>query len=101
MWCLRYHTVSPRLLLARLVTLPDTSALVASVNGVPRGWGGDRHALVSIIDAMQQNTWMTAAVATERKPRKPKPITRPKPARKRRVVSVVDLVRATAEAEED
>ena len=79
------------MLLARLSSLPDTSALAASVAGIPRGWGGDRHSLVTLIDALQQNTYTTVKAAGG-KARKPKPMTRPKSHRKRTVVSVSQLL---------
>lgn len=83
------------MLLARLNHLPDTSALAASVQGVPRGWGGDRHALVTLIDALQQNTWATVKVGGSRA-RKPKAIERPRPKRTRVTVSIRDLLQAEA-----
>ena len=79
------------MLLARLSSLPDTSALHAAVQGAPRGWGGDRHALVTIIDALQQNTFATVKVAGG-KARKPKALTRPKSPRKRTTVTVAQLI---------
>ena len=85
------------MLLARLASLPDTSALAASVQGAPRGWGGDRHSLVTLIDALQQNTWATVAVGSKRKPRKPTPMPRPKTPKQRTVVSVADLVKGRPE----
>lgn len=90
---LRDHSISPRMLLARLKSLPDTSALHASVRGEPRGWGGDRHLLATVIDAIQVNTWITKAASTKRKPRKPKPIKRPKQKKQQTVMTVADLVR--------
>lgn len=89
------------MLLARLVSLPDTSALAASVQDVPRGWGVDRHAAVTIVDALQQNTWVTVKAAGGRA-RRPKLVTRPNARRHtdRRVVSVAELSRAkTSEGE--
>ena len=92
---LRDYTVSPRGLLARLSCLPDDSALAASLQGVPRGWGTDRHLLASTVDAVLGNTYVTARVAGVKRVRKPKPIPRPKTkARpKRRVVRVADLTK--------
>ena len=90
---LRDYTVSPRGIFARLVNLPDDSALAASLQGVPRGWGTNRHLLASTVDAVIGNTYVTARVAGAKRVRKPKPIPRPKSkARpKRRVVRVSDL----------
>jgi hypothetical protein len=89
----RDGSMSPRMLLARLACLPDTSALHASLRGEPRGWGMDRHLSATVVDAIQENSWLTAAVASKRKPRKPRPIPRPKSTAKPqgRVVSVAAL----------
>jgi hypothetical protein len=93
---LRDHTHSPRMLLARIANLPDSGALAASFQGVPRGWGGDRHALVTITDAIQQNTYVTARAGGS-KMRKPKPIERPRAKRNRVTVTVADLLNAQAQ----
>lgn len=90
---IRDYTRSPRMLLACLNNLPDTSALHASLRGEPRGWGVDRHYLATTIDAIQNNTWVTAAVASKRKPRKVKPMWRPSKKRSQKVMKVSDLVR--------
>lgn len=88
------HTHSPRSILARLRWLPDNSALSASFRGEPRGWGQDRHLAATLVDALQQNSWITAAVATKRKPPKPKALQRPKSTKTRaRVVRVADLMK--------
>lgn len=90
------HTHSPRTLLALIEWLPDNGAFGAAVRGEPRGWGTDRHVAVTTIDALQANTWVTAAVATKRRPVKPKPIPRPKGSKKKsqgRVLRVADLVK--------
>lgn len=94
---MRVGEPSPRMLLARLTCLPDTSALAAAVQSAPRGWGGDRHSLVTLIDALQQNTYATVAVATKRRPSKPKPMPRPKGPRKK--VTVAELAAAQAAKE--
>jgi hypothetical protein len=88
---LRDESVSPRMLWARIRGLPDSSALHASIRGEPRGWGTDRHLTATVIDAIQNNTWATIAVATKRKPRKFKPVKRPKSKKKQTVVSVAQL----------
>lgn len=87
----RDESVSPRMLLARLRCLPDTSSLHAAIAGIPRGWGGDRNAIVTIIDAIQNNTWATVAVTQKRKPRKFKPVKRPHQKKPQTVVSVAQL----------
>lgn len=79
------------MLLARLVSLPDTSALHAVIRSEPRGWGGDRHLLATVIDAIQTNSYVTASAMSGKRGRKPKRIQRPKTAQ-RRVVSVAELV---------
>lgn len=90
---LRDGSISPRMLLARLRCLPDTSALHAAIRGEPRGWGGDRHLLVTLVDAIQINTWHVAASGQRRKPRKPKPLKRPRVKKQQTVMSVAELVR--------
>lgn len=79
------------MLLARLRCLPDAAALHASFRGEPRGWGTDRHLAATLVDAIQNNTWATIAVASQRKPRKFKPIRRPKSKKQPTVVSVAQL----------
>lgn len=90
MTALRDHTHSPRLLLARLTQLPDTSALAASIRGEPRGWGADRHLLATVVDAVQINTWVLSSANSKRKPKKPTLVTRPGK-KKRRVIRVSEL----------
>lgn len=90
------HTHSPRTLLSYIVWLPDNSALAASMRGEKsRGWGTERHLLATLVDAVQANTWVTAATASKRKPRKPTRVPRPKSDNKAkaRVVRVADLVK--------
>lgn len=86
------------MLLARLKSLPDTSALHAAIRGEPRGWGGDRHLLATVIDAIQANSYVTASALTGKRGRKPKRIQRPK-ASHRRVVSVAELIEKGEEVE--
>lgn len=87
---IRDHTHSPRMLLVRLLELPDTSALAASIRGEPRGWGTDRHLFATLVDAIQANTWVLTAANSKKKPRRPKPV--PRPGRsKRRVIRVKEL----------
>ena len=96
MTALAEHTHSPRTLLCHLMWLRDDSALAASMRGdEPRGWGADRHLLATVVDALQANTYVTAAVASKKKPRKPKFIERPSGQRKAkpRVVRVADIAR--------
>ena len=97
MAALRDYTVSPRGIFARLAGLPDDSALAAALQGVPRGWGTNRHLLATVIDAIQGNTYVTARVAGVKRVRKPTPIPRPKTKarQKRRVVRVSDLKKGT------
>lgn len=90
------HSHSPRTLLSFIAWLPDDSALAASMRGQPRGWGTDRHLLATVVDAIQANTWITAAVASKRKPKRPKRLPRPeseKKSVKARVLRVADLVK--------
>jgi hypothetical protein len=95
---LRDYTVSPRGIFARLANLPDDSALSASLQGVHRGWGTNRHLLATVVDAIQGNTYVTARVAGVKRVRKPKPIPRPKTKarQKRRVVRVADLTKGAS-----
>lgn len=88
---LRDYSHSPRTLIAYLSALPDNSALAASIRQEPRGWGTDRHLFATVVDAVQANTWVTAAASGGRKPRKPKPVARPKRASRSRVLRVADL----------
>lgn len=90
------HTHSPRSLYALITWLPDTGAVAAAMRGEVRGWGLDRHIQASVFDAVQANTWVTAAVSSKRKPRKPKPFPRPKGSLKKnkvRTLRVADLVK--------
>lgn len=80
------------MLLARLLSLPDTSALHASLRGEPRGWGGDRHLLATVVDAIQANSYATVSAFTGKRGRKPKRIQRPKAKSQRRTVSVAELI---------
>ena len=61
------------------------------MQGSPRGWGGDRHALVTIIDALQVNTFTTVKVGG-RPGAEAEAVTRPKTRTKRTTVSVADLI---------
>lgn len=88
---IRDGSISPRMLLARLLCLPDTSALHASLRGEPRGWGGDRHLAATVVDAIQANTYVTASLLSRRRVRKPKRLQRPK-VKRQRVVSVAELI---------
>ena len=61
----------------------------------------DRHAIVTLIDALLQNTYASIKVGGG-KARKPKAVKRPKPGRHTRVtVSVDDLLRAEANRPEE
>lgn len=56
-----------------------------------RSWTVAEYLAALMVDAIQANTWTTAAVANpKRKPRKPKPIPRPGE-RRRRVVTVAQI----------
>lgn len=53
--------MAPRLVLAVVASLPDTSYTAALIQGGPEfsGWGVDRHLAASIFDALNQNTVAT------------------------------------------
>lgn len=72
---------SPRQLLALIRQLPLESATVAALRGGSqfRGWGLDRYISSQMVDALQENTYVTAATsgALKRKPKPPKPSYRP------------------------
>lgn len=88
----RDSTYSPRMLLARLAELPDESALAAAMSGVPRGWNDDRQLLANVVDAILDNSWVTAAVAQRRRPKRPKRMWRPKSKKKQaRVMTVAEM----------
>lgn len=53
-------------------------------------WSPEAHLLAGVVDAVNQTTWMVAAVNSKRPPKRPKPMPRPG-GRQRRGLSVHDL----------
>lgn len=57
--------------------LPPESLVVAVASG-ERQWGPTEHLLASVVDAVEINTWMVAAVnSAGKRPQRPKPVPRP------------------------
>lgn len=59
--------------------LPLGSRTVAALRGGEQfiGWDADRYFLATLIDAVNQVSYVTAAANSKRKPKAPKPVPRP------------------------
>lgn len=71
---------SPRQLIMLIRNLPMDSATIASIRGGEqfRGWSMDRYMVAQLIDAVQENTYVTIlAAGPKRKPKAPEPTHRP------------------------
>ncbi|WP_367137891.1 hypothetical protein [Saccharothrix sp. HUAS TT1] len=77
-----YRDWSPLYLLAHIRQLPIESRTVAAMRGGEQfnGWGVDRYFLAALIDAVHDQTYAFVAANSKRKPKRPKPIERPKKA---------------------
>ena len=88
---------SPRLVLALLQRLPDTSLTTALASGGREhfGWGHDRHLLADVYDALNQNTRATGNWGKKGPPKiepYPRPKAKPKAKHaKAKPVSVKDI----------
>lgn len=72
--------LTPRLALVLIGQLPIESRFMAAHRGGAEflGWGTDRYMMATLIDAVNQNTYVTVAANSGRKkPPKPKPMERP------------------------
>lgn len=82
---------APRLVLSLVKRLPDTSLSAALASGGREhfGWGGDRHLLADLFDAINQNT--RACGNWGKKPPKIEPRPRPGRGKKKKAVTVADI----------
>lgn len=72
-------THSPRYLLTLIEQLPPESRTMAALQGGHqfRGWGVSEYIQASLVDAVQENSWITAAASSKSRPPRPKPFYRP------------------------
>lgn len=73
-------SLTPRIVLAYIEHLPADSAFVAAIRGGAQftGWTVSEYLLADLWDAIENNTYVTAAASSKRKPGKPKPYPRPR-----------------------
>lgn len=69
----------PSTILLLINQLPLASRTVAALRGGEQfiGWDVDRYFLATLIDSVQQVAYVTAAANSKRKPKAPKPTSRP------------------------
>lgn len=75
-----YRDWSPLFLLAHVRQLPIESRTTAAMRGGEQfiGWGVERYFLASLLDAIHEQTYAFVAANSKRKPKRPKPVERPK-----------------------
>ena len=85
------RAIAPRFVISLIQRLPDTSLTVALASGGREhfGWGGNRHMLADLFDAINQNTRATGNWG--KKPPKIEPRERPGRGKKKKKPSVADL----------
>jgi hypothetical protein len=83
-------TVTPRRMWVLLSNLPP-----GSMRGNHAGaWTMEAHLLASVVDALNQLTWVQVAKASKKKPKRPQPLRRPGEAAPRRGMRLTDLAGA-------
>ena len=59
----------------------------------PASWSAEAHLLASVIDAVNENTWVLAAVNSKRKPPRPDAMPRPGARKRRTGPGLLDMAR--------
>ena len=65
----------------------------------PGSWSNESYLLASVIDAVNQNTWVTVAANSKRRPKQPKPIPRPGQQKAKPKMKWTDLAQAMSTTE--
>lgn len=68
------HKATPRRVWSLLRRLP--AGTWHKDNG-PASWSNEAYLIAGLIDSVNQNTWVTVAANSKKKPKQPKPIPRP------------------------